>query len=121
GADRRGLGAGEPRAANELAARQAEALEEAMVDSFSRYICAIKPAASDKEGMDRLVEVKYARARTYFEAHRWEEAAVAFRDIAVHPSTHEVGISAAQLYLEALNRIHSRGTAAAAQATAEAP
>ena len=31
------------------------------------------------------VEVKYARARTYFEAQHWEEAALAFRDVAHQP------------------------------------
>jgi TolA-binding protein len=101
--DRLGLGHGPQNAASALDARELEGREEAMVDSFSRYLCAIKPAASDKEGQVRRVEVKYARARTYFEAHRWEEAAIAFRDIAFHDAAREVGIYAAQLYLEALN------------------
>ena len=61
------------------------------------------PAASDREGKDRLVDVKYARARIYFENHRWEEAAVAFRDVALNHADSDVGVYAAQLSLEALN------------------
>ena len=37
----------------------------------------------DKQALDQYVEVKYARARTYFEAQHWEEAALGFRDVAV--------------------------------------
>ena len=51
--------------------------QKGMVTAFNRYICYIKPAASDKAGQEQLVEVKYARARTYFEAQHWEEAALA--------------------------------------------
>ena len=77
--------------------------QEGMVNAFNRYICYIKPPADDKDGQDQLVEVKYARARTFFEAQRWEEAALAFRDVAVNHSDRDVGIYAAQLYLESLN------------------
>ena len=47
--------------------------------------------------------MKYARARTYFEAQHWEEAAIGFRDIALNHSDRDVGIYAAQLYLESVN------------------
>lgn len=77
--------------------------QEGMVNAFNRYICYIKPPEDDKDGQDQLVEVKYARARTFFEAQRWEEAALAFRDVAVNHSDRDVGIYAAQLYLESLN------------------
>ncbi|MFO0672073.1 MAG: hypothetical protein U0235_21015 [Polyangiaceae bacterium] len=53
--------------------------------------------------MEQLVEVKYARARTYFEAQHWDEAAMAFKDIADHHADRDVGIYAAQLYLESIN------------------
>ena len=48
--------------------------------------------------------MKYARARTYFEAQHWEEAAIAFRDIALNHADRDVGIYAAQLYLESVER-----------------
>ena len=51
--------------------------------------------------------MKYARARTYFEAQHWEEAAVAFRDVALNHSDHESAPYAAQLWLEALNVLFS--------------
>ncbi|HEX2881847.1 MAG TPA: hypothetical protein VHO25_20115, partial [Polyangiaceae bacterium] len=57
---------------------------------------------------NQYVEVKYARARTYFEAQHWEEAALAFRDIALNHSDNDAGIYAAQLYLESLNVLGSK-------------
>jgi tetratricopeptide (TPR) repeat protein len=77
--------------------------QKGMVTAFNRYICYIKPAKTDTEGLDKLVEVKYARARTYFEAHHWEEAGMAFREIALEHADKDVGIYAAQLYLESVN------------------
>jgi len=77
--------------------------QKGMITAFDRYVCYIKPADTDKEGKDQYVEVKYARARTYFEAQHWEEAALAFRDVALNHADHEAGIFAAQLYLESIN------------------
>jgi hypothetical protein len=77
--------------------------QKGMVTAFNRYICYIKPAANDKEAQEQYVEVKYARARTYFEAQHWEEAALGFRDVAMNHADNEVGIYATQLYLESLN------------------
>jgi tetratricopeptide (TPR) repeat protein len=74
-----------------------------MVRAFDRYVCTIKPAASDAAGQEQLVEVKYARARTYFEAQHWDEAALAFREIALAHPDRDVGVYAAQLYLESAN------------------
>ena len=79
--------------------------QKGMITAFNRYICYIKPV--DKTGQDQLVEVKYARARTYFEAQHWEEAAAAFREIALQSGDKDVGIYAAQLYLESINVIGS--------------
>jgi TolA-binding protein len=81
--------------------------QKGMLSAFNRYICYIKPAANDSQGMDQLVEVKYARARTYFEAQHWEESAVTFREIAMENSDKDVGIYAAQLYLESINIVGS--------------
>ena len=77
--------------------------QKGMITAFNRYVCYIKPADNDKEGKEQYVEVKYARARTYFEAQHWEEAALAFRDVALNHADHEAGIFAAQLYLESIN------------------
>lgn len=77
--------------------------QKGMIGAFNKYICYIKPPANDTKGQDQLVEVKYARARTYFEAQRWEEAGLAFRDIALSHADKEVGVYAAQLYLESIN------------------
>jgi len=77
--------------------------QKGMVQAFNRYICYIKPAEKDTAGQDQLVEVKYARARTYFEAQHWEEAALGFREIAMSHADRDVGIYASQLYLESVN------------------
>ena len=81
--------------------------QSGMITAFNRYICYIKPAANDKEALEQYVEVKYARGRTYFEAQHWEEAALAFRDVAMNHADKDVGIYASQLYLEALNVLGS--------------
>jgi TolA-binding protein len=77
--------------------------QKGMITAFNRYVCYIKPPAGDKEANDNYVEVKYARARTYFEAQHWEEAALAFRDVALNYADKDVGVYASQLYLESLN------------------
>ena len=40
--------------------------QKGMIQAFNRYICYIKPGPNDSQGQEQLVEVKYARARTYF-------------------------------------------------------
>ncbi len=77
--------------------------QKGMLSAFNRYICYIHPAAGDATGQDQLTEVKYARARTYFEAQHWEESGTAFREIALNYSDKDIGIYAAQLYLESVN------------------
>lgn len=79
-----------------------------MVTAFNRYVCYIKPAENDAEAQQQYVDVKFARARTYFEAQHWEEAALAFRDIAINYPKNDAGIFAAQLYLEAVNVLGSK-------------
>ncbi len=79
--------------------------QKGMLTAFNRYVCYIQPDKGNKEAVSQYVEVKYARARTYFESRHWEEAALGFRDVAMNHSDHEVGIYAAQLYLESLNII----------------
>lgn len=84
------------------------ALQKGMIQAFNRYVCYIKPKEGDKEALEQYIDVKYARARTYFEAQHWEEAALGFRDIALNHSNADAGIFAAQLYLEAINVLGSK-------------
>lgn len=88
---------------DELKKKEMTPSQKGMVNAFNRYVCYIKPADNDAKAKEQYVEVKYARARTYFESHHWEEAALGFRDIAMNHSDLDSGIYAAQLYLEALN------------------
>ncbi len=119
GSDKKG-GGNLPAAANKkgaapAASAKAKALapkpltdsQKGMLTAFNRYVCYIKPGAGDKEAQEQYVEVKYARGRTYFEAQHWEEAALAFRDVAMNHADKDVGIYAAQLYLESLNVLAS--------------
>ena len=81
-----------------------------MITAFKRYICYIHPEEKDTAGQEQLVEVQYAQARLYFEAQHWEEAAAAFRDIAMNHSDKDVGIYASQLYLESVNVLGTHST-----------
>jgi len=83
--------------------------QKGMIAAFNRYICYIKPGANDKEGQNQLVEVKYARARTYFEAQHWDEAGYAFRDVALSHADHDSAVYASQLYLESINVLREHG------------
>jgi len=83
-------------------------VQQGMVTAFNRYVCYITPPKGDKEAEEQYVEVKYARARTYFESQHWEEAALAFRDVAINHADKDAGIFAAQLYLESVNVLGSR-------------
>jgi hypothetical protein len=112
GEDHRGGGTRERASTTDDARLRPKDLSESqkgMLKAFDRYVCAVAPAAEDKAGQDQLCEVKYARARTYFEAQHWEEAAAAFREIAIHPCNVDAGVYAAQLYLESANILASRG------------
>ena len=90
-----------------LKAKELTDNQKGMIQAFNRYICYIKPGPNDATGQDQLMEVKYARARTYFEAQHWEEAGIAFRDIAMNNADRDVGIYASQLYLESVNVLGS--------------
>lgn len=118
-ADRKGKGLGPSGAdAKDREAKKGEwekfkpkeftSLQKGMIQAFNRYVCYITPAKGDKTAEDQYVEVKFARARTYYEAQHWEEAALAFRDVALNHSTHDSGIYAANLYLETLNVLGGR-------------
>jgi len=95
--------------------------QQRMLAAFSRYICLFHPSASDRDGLSRLAEAKYERARTYYQAKRWEQAAAAFRDIAFNHGKTAAGVHAAVLYLESLQFLRDRKTRnrAACRATIE--
>ena len=82
--------------------------QKGMLTAFNRYVCYIKPPQNDRDALEQYVEVKYARARTYFEAQHWEEAAAAFRDVGMNHADLDAGLYGAQLYLEAINVIGSK-------------
>lgn len=84
--------------------------QQSMVKAFDRYVCYVQPDKSNAAATSQLVEVKFARARTYFETQHYEEAAFGFRDIALNHSDADAGIFAAQLYLESTNVVgeHSK-------------
>jgi tetratricopeptide (TPR) repeat protein len=109
GSDRAGGGhltaaAPERDAAKRLAPKELTAPQKEMVGAFDRYLCYIvEPAATDKAAREEYIEIKFARARMYFEAQRWEEAAWAFRDIALSYPNDDAALPAAQLYLESAN------------------
>lgn len=61
--------------------------------------------------VDRIADPakrEYVRARTYFEAQRWVEAARGFRAFAFERSDQDDGIYAVQLYLESLDVLAAR-------------
>jgi TolA-binding protein len=74
--------------------------EQKMLDAFSRYTCYVKQS-------EDLPNIKYRKCRIYYEANHFEEAAYCFKDVAESHPTNEVGIYAANLYLDALNSIRT--------------
>jgi tetratricopeptide (TPR) repeat protein len=86
-----------------LAPRPLDEEQKRLLAAIERYLCWIEPPATDRAALDQRVEVKFARARTYYEAQHWEQAALGFREIALQHSDHDAGIHAAELGLEALN------------------
>jgi tetratricopeptide (TPR) repeat protein len=85
------------------AGRELTSDEKTMVGSFDRFLCVAKALPTDKDLEEHVVDVAFARARTYFEAERWEEAASAFRTIAIEHPKSDAATAAAELSLEAEN------------------
>jgi hypothetical protein len=83
-----------------VAPRELTELEKGILNSYERYVCFAK------EGGD-LANIKYRRARIYYEANKFAEAAVLFKDVAINNSDDEVGVYAANLYLDCLNALGS--------------
>jgi len=76
-------------------------LEEGMLNAFGRYVCYVNDS-------DDLDQIKYRRARIYYEANHFEEAAQLFRDIAWNHRESELAEYAANLYLDSLNVMGSQ-------------
>jgi hypothetical protein len=81
-----------------LKSRELTEFENGILRSYKRYVCYVK------DGQD-LVNIKYRRARIYYEANRFAEAAVLFRDIAVNHPSSELAIFSANLHLDCLNAL----------------
>lgn len=74
--------------------------EKKMLEAFSRYTCFVEKSSD-------LPSIKYRKCRIYYEANHFEEAAYCFKGVAhSHPNS-EVGIFAANLYLDALSAVRS--------------
>jgi tetratricopeptide (TPR) repeat protein len=80
----------------DMSAREFTPLEGGMLKAFQRYVCFV-PNSED------LATMKYRRARIYYEANRYEEAAVIFKDIAYNHKESDLAEYAANLYLDSLN------------------
>jgi tetratricopeptide (TPR) repeat protein len=81
--------------------------QQATIGAFDRYLCHVAQP-KDGQALEQYVEIKYARARMYFEARRWEEAAWSFRDIALSHEKAEAALFAAELGLEAMNVLREK-------------
>jgi tetratricopeptide (TPR) repeat protein len=95
-----------------LAPKPFDVAETALAGAYQRFACDDKPAAGDTAARDRHMEIAYRRARLYFGANRFQEAAVLFRDIATRGAEAPVGVYAMQLYLESINVLGTQGAAA---------
>jgi tetratricopeptide (TPR) repeat protein len=73
-------------------------LEEGMLNAYKRYICFVPDS-------DDLPTIKYRQARIYYETNHFHEASVLFKDIAFNHAESDLGVFAANLYLDALNVI----------------
>lgn len=80
--------------------------QQQRIDASEAYLRDHPAPATPRERID-LAEHKYARARAFFEASHWAEAAIGFREVAVDHADLEPGIYASQLYLESLNVLGS--------------
>jgi len=81
-------------------AKDMSPLEEGMLNAYQRYICFV-PDSED------LAQIKYRRARIFYESNRFEEAAVLFKDIAFNHKDSDLSVFAANLYLDSLNVLAS--------------
>lgn len=88
--------------------REIDAAMPRVVDRSKEPIVVVPLAAGDDRRAEvPVTEARYGAARTLFEHQHWGAAALRYREIALnHPE--DVGIYAAQLYLECLNVVGAR-------------
>ncbi len=79
-----------------FAPREFTETEQGMLRAFDRYICFV---SESKE----LPKIKYRRARIYYEANHFDQAAHLFKDIAFQHRDSDLASFAANLYLDSLN------------------
>ena len=80
--------------------RELNELEKKLIASLNRFICHY-PKGHNIEDM------KYRRARIYYEANLFAQSAVLFRDIVFDHPEHKVAVFAANLILDSLNALGS--------------
>jgi len=73
-----------------------------MLSAFDTYVKYVPDAPE-------LVQIKYNRARIYYEHNRFADAAPLFDDIASKHSDHELAVYAANLFLDSLNVLERYG------------
>jgi tetratricopeptide (TPR) repeat protein len=98
--------------ATPLAPRPLDAAEAALAGAYQRFVCDDKPAAGDTAALARHLEIAYRRARLYFSANHFQEAAAVFREIAASGAETEVSVYAMQLYLDSINALGAKGAEA---------
>lgn len=72
-------------------------------DLHKRLISACEKYVELNPKGDRIVDVKYTMARTYYDFDHLPEAITGFKDIAYNHSDHRLAVIAANLHLDALN------------------
>src|SRR5690606_20855515 len=88
--------------ADDLEPREMSDIERRMEEVFKNYICIVGDDAED------LAQIKYRRARIFYEANQHEKAAALFKDIAFKHRTTEYAEYAANLYLDSLSILGTR-------------
>ncbi len=68
-----------------------------------KFIHALKRYIKYAPHGDRIVDVKYNLARTYYDFNHFKEAAKIFKDIAYHYPKHRLAVISANLHLDTLN------------------
>lgn len=92
-----GQGDAQTEASAAVARREMTPQEAGMLRAFSNYVCVATA------GSERLPQIKYRRARIYYETNQFEEAALLFQEIAYNHRDTEFGVPAANLYFDSLN------------------
>lgn len=78
-------------------------VEKPIPDLHQRLIAACKRYVELNPEGDRIVDVKYTMARTYYDFDHHEAAIGAFKDIAHNHPEHRLAVIAANLHLDSLN------------------